>query len=467
MTVLHSSVNGFDDSSGGDGGTNQYRQQQQQLEERREDRSTKHFLETTNFVVTPFLVSFVSFFFYPTTSRLFHATAQLLSNNNWVPVDGGQLQWSILLPALNGVVMTAISLLYANLISTTGTQLRNRQIRIQESLSSEVDGIRGLVQLLPYYPPTTKSLCGAHLMVYIKLLVSELGPYTEAKALRSSVPPLASYRDNLHKGSITHDDDDPTSTTTTGTIHSNILERSYEMLDRVSNGRSSRITALQNTFPPLHYVTISALTAAILFVFLIETDRPVILFLDNFQLRLIWSLLVGTLTAIVCIGIDLNNPFVGTYTVPADQLLDESEDLISLIQDTATSTATTGTAGFAAAGAGAVMRQPQQQQPQPQQQQSFPQAPQPLSQPPVVPPPLPSFPGGVTYGQEETGRYGAGASISGGGGVARDHEEGVVQDPNAAAVAAAAAAAAAAANGEQATSFEEYMRRRSDGSMGE
>uniref|UniRef100_A0A7S0B1Z3 Uncharacterized protein n=1 Tax=Minutocellus polymorphus TaxID=265543 RepID=A0A7S0B1Z3_9STRA len=108
------------------------------------------------------------------------------------------------------------------------------------------------------------------------------------------------------------------------------------MLDRVTSGRSSRIAALQNTFPQLHYVTITALTASILFVFLIETDRPVILFLDNFQLRLIWGLLVGTLTAIYCIGIDLASPFVGTYVVPADQLLDEAEDLLTLIRETFT-----------------------------------------------------------------------------------------------------------------------------------
>ena len=203
----------------------------------------------------------------------------MLSNNKWVPVDGGQLQWSVLLPALNGVVMTCVSLLYANLISTTGTQLRNRQIKIQESLTTEIDGIRGLAQLLPFYPEGevgAQSLCGSQLMVYIKLLTLELSPDSDPLSLRSASPTLSSYREKLHSTSILD-----------GALHDNIRERSYEMLDRAGTGRSSRIAALQNTFPPLHYVTITALTAAILFVFLIETDRPVILFLDNFQLRLI------------------------------------------------------------------------------------------------------------------------------------------------------------------------------------
>ena len=298
------------------------------LTEDKDDSATRHFLENQLFFLAPFFAAFASFFLYPTASRSFHSIAVLLSNNKWVPVDGGQLQWSVLLPALNGVVMTCVSLLYANLISTTGTQLRNRQIKIQESLTTEIDGIRGLTQLLPFYPEGevgAQSLCGSQLMVYIKLLTLELSPDSDPLSLRSASPPLSSYREKLHSTSILD-----------GALHDNIRERSYEMLDRVGTGRSSRIAALQNTFPPLHYVTITALTAAILFVFLIETDRPVILFLDNFQLRLIWSLLVGTLTAIYCIGIDLSSPFVGTYVVAADQLLDEAEDLLTLIRDTST-----------------------------------------------------------------------------------------------------------------------------------
>lgn len=298
------------------------------LTEDKDDSEARHFLENQLFILAPFFAAFASFFLYPTASRWFHSIAVLLSNNKWVPVDGGQLQWSVLLPALNGVVMTCVSLLYANLISTTGTQLRNRQIKIQESLTTEIDGIRGLAQLLPFYPEGevgAQSLCGSQLMVYIKLLTLELSPDSDPLSLRSASPPLASYREKLHSTSILD-----------GALHDNIRERSYEMLDRAGTGRSSRIAALQNTFPPLHYVTITALTAAILFVFLIETDRPVILFLDNFQLRLIWSLLVGTLTAIYCIGIDLSSPFVGTYVVAADQLLDEAEDLLTLIRETST-----------------------------------------------------------------------------------------------------------------------------------
>ena len=306
------------------------------MAEDKDSAEARHFLENQLFILAPFFAAFASFLMYPLASRGFHSIAVLLSNNKWVPVDGGQLQWSVLLPALNGVVMTCVSLLYANLISTTGTQLRNRQIKIQESLTNEINGIRGLAQLLPYYPEGTtsaKSQCGGQLMVYLKLLTLELSPDSDPLSLRSASPPLSSYREKLHGASVLPEGE---------ALNDVIRERSYEMLDRVVSGRSARISALQNTFPPLHYVTITALTAAILFVFLIETDRPVILFLDNFQLRLIWGLLVGTLTAIYCIGIDLSSPFVGTYVVPADQLLDEAEDLLTLIRETFTPPANGG-----------------------------------------------------------------------------------------------------------------------------
>ena len=306
-------------------------------------RSERHFLETTRFISTPFFAFALSFWLYPSTAKLFRETVQHLSGNLWVPVDGGELQWSVLLPALNGVVMTAVSLLYANLINTTGSQLRERQIKIQESLRTEVMGIRGLAQLLPYYPDNFRPIFGTQLMAYIQELVIELGAGRGGDNddgdssinikrggdldLRSFVPSLSDYRNELHRASMT-------SMTEEETLNANIRERSYEMLDRVATGRMSRVTALQTVFPPLHYFTITALSATILLVFLLETDRPVIQYLDSFQLRLIWGLLVGTITAIYCIGIDLNYPFVGTYTVPADRLLDESDELMRLIKGT-------------------------------------------------------------------------------------------------------------------------------------
>ena len=253
-------------------------------------RDDKHFLESSTFVVTPLAAGLASFWLYPQTSLWFHTTVNYLSKNTWEPVDGGQLQWSILLPALNGVVMTAISLLYANLISTTGTQLRNRQIMVHSSLSQEVEGLRGLVQLVPYYPPASKAEFANFIQGYLHVLMAEIDPHQQRlETLRSHSGPLSDYRDGLHALSVKDDDDDATTTTTTTTtpssINGNILERSYETLQQIGTARNARITSLQTKFPNLHYVTITALTVAILLIFLLETDRKVILFLEKFQIR--------------------------------------------------------------------------------------------------------------------------------------------------------------------------------------
>ncbi|CAB9515231.1 expressed unknown protein [Seminavis robusta] len=284
----------------------------------------KHFLESSFFSVTPLMAAVASFFLYPTQSVWFHKAVTYF--NKFEPVDGGNLQWSILLPALNGVVMTAISLLYANLISTTGTQLRNRQITVHQSLSTEVEGIWGLIQLLQYYPIQSQPSFGQHLNQYTLTLIDE-SYNTNPQDLRTNCQSLNDFRNQLHYLSTRPAAADDI-------LHDTIRERSYETLQSILVARTTRITSLQTRFPALHYVTITALTFAILGIFLLETDRSVILYLDKFQLQSVWALLVGTVTAIYCIGVDLAYPFIGTYTVPADQLL-ENDDLLKLIDNAA------------------------------------------------------------------------------------------------------------------------------------
>jgi len=300
-------------------------------------RDDKHILESRTFIATPISAAVASFFLYPTTALWFHNAVNALSNNNWEPVDGGQLQWSILLPALNGVVMTAVSLLYANMISTTGTALRNRQITVHSSLSTEVEGLRAFIQLIPYYPTKeARQQFASYIQGYLAVLVQETdSEKQDLEALRSNSLPLSQYRNGLHTLSTT--------TSTTTTTNGNILDQSYFTLDKISDARTTRITSLQTRFPPLHYVTITALTAVILLVFLLETDRKVILFLDKFQIQSVWALLVGTVTAIYCIGIDLAQPFIGTYTVPAEQLLDDAEDILQELRLHTTTSGTTST----------------------------------------------------------------------------------------------------------------------------
>lgn len=267
-----------------------------------------------SFIITflPVVFTIVSFFTFPFTSRLFHVTVESLSDDTWHAVDGGALQWEVLLPALNGVVMTAISILFANLISTTFITLRNRQLAVHSSLNSETEDIRGLILLIDYYPESMRELFKSCLRRYILMVVEELQPDIDiAKVRVSSNFPILDFLNNLHD--LLSNEDDGRET-----MNPMILQQSYDSLQRIIAWRTNRVTALQSTFPALHYMTIASLIFAMLVVFLIETDRDLILFLNNFQIRLIWSMLIGTFTAIYCIGYDLANPFLGTYQVKMD-----------------------------------------------------------------------------------------------------------------------------------------------------
>jgi hypothetical protein len=94
-----------------------------------------------------------------------------------------------------------------------------------------------------------------------------------------------------------------------------ILEQAYNAIHRLYEERAKRITALQSTFPPLHYVIVAALAMSICIAFLIETNQDILVFLNAIQLRLLWTILVGTFSALGLVCYDLGNPFRGSYQI--------------------------------------------------------------------------------------------------------------------------------------------------------
>ena len=79
--------------------------------------------------------------------------------------------------------------------------------------------------------------------------------------------------------------------------------------------RSSRLALLQTSFPTIHWVCMGLLGASIVMLFLIETDEQALQFLDLLQLRAILTVLIGALTGIASICIDLNDPFRGSFRI--------------------------------------------------------------------------------------------------------------------------------------------------------
>ena len=79
--------------------------------------------------------------------------------------------------------------------------------------------------------------------------------------------------------------------------------------------RSERLALLLTAFPTTHWLTIGLAGVSILVAFLVESDSQALLFLDKLQLRIMFALLVGSLSGIGLILRDLNDPFRGPFRI--------------------------------------------------------------------------------------------------------------------------------------------------------
>ena len=73
-----------------------------------------------------------------------------------------------------------------------------------------------------------------------------------------------------------------------------ILLETYSALTRLRKERSKRLSSLQSTYPILHYVLLALLGGSICITFLMETNQELLIFLSAIQLRILWSMLIGT-----------------------------------------------------------------------------------------------------------------------------------------------------------------------------
>lgn len=105
-------------------------------------------------------------------------------------------------------------------------------------------------------------------------------------------------------------------------IPAHVADECYAAVARLREQRVHRITALQSIYPPLHYAILLVLALSECLAFLIETDQELLVFLNVVQLKLLWSMLVGTFVACFAVVVDLRAPFSGSYQISAsvDQL---------------------------------------------------------------------------------------------------------------------------------------------------
>lgn len=262
-------------------------------------------------IIIPIISPILAYQTYDDIASIFNSFIDFLnSDRKWVPVDGGAYQARIIAPAINGIVVPAISILFATLISNTVATLRQRQIDIHTSLNTEAGDLRVLSSMVDAFPQSRqKEKCREYLTQYTGRLIAESSDMKFNTAEdQSTDSEMNGFVTVLNELTTASDD-------ATITPHDTILSQSYGAVVRLNSQRSARLTALQATFPTLHYTILSTLAASIALAFLIETNQELLIFLNAIQLRILWTMLIGTFSALAVVCYDLSGPFRGQYQI--------------------------------------------------------------------------------------------------------------------------------------------------------
>jgi hypothetical protein len=279
------------------------------------DSQKKSFLSTI--LIIPILTPIFAYMTYDDIASAFNYLFDLLAlERNWTPVDGGAYQAKIIAPAINGIVVPAISILFATLTSNTVSTLRQRQIDIHTYLNIEAGDLRVLSLLVDAFPGgATKSRCRVYLRQYTSRLIAESQDSKVSKIMFGSTDSeMNAFVATLN--TLCTDDEAKSRPPET------ILSESYGAVVRLNSVRSSRITALQSTYPVLHFAILGVLATSICVAFLLETNQELLIFLNAIQLRILWTMLIGSISALGVVCWDLSFPFTGSYVISnaVDQL---------------------------------------------------------------------------------------------------------------------------------------------------
>ena len=79
--------------------------------------------------------------------------------------------------------------------------------------------------------------------------------------------------------------------------------------------RSERLAQLQAPFPAVHWLILTILASTLVIAYLFETDLQVLQFLDDLQLRYLFTVLTSAFLALASLCNDLADPFRGGFTI--------------------------------------------------------------------------------------------------------------------------------------------------------
>lgn len=262
--------------------------------------------------VVPLVAPIIAFLTYEYIAGGFDFMVEALSNNNWVAVDGGAYQAKIIGPAINGIVVPAIAVLFATLTSNTISNLRLRQVDIRRAINMEAGELRALECTVNAFPAgSTQDRCRSFLIHYTTRIIAESQPdggpndTSPRKGMDSELNRFSSELNQAYEKLPPH-----------------LAGEAYQAVSRLRQERINRVTAIQSTYPSLHYAILVGLALGEMTGFLMEANQELLVFLNSVELKILWSLLVGTFVACFTVFYDLRSPFGGSYQISAsvDQL---------------------------------------------------------------------------------------------------------------------------------------------------
>ncbi|CAJ1948283.1 unnamed protein product [Cylindrotheca closterium] len=274
-----------------------------------EDASQMELIMDKALQLAPFFMPLVAYSLYDPTAIAFAATIEFLKSSNWVAVDGGSYQAMIIAPVINGVIIPSIALMFAIQIGLTISKLWKRTNDIRMCITMEASKLIMLRNLLSDFPLTneTQEKCEFYLLQYTSRLISECHETVNIG--------LSDIKMDSELNACMKELNKAAAAPGSSGYCAMLVDQAMAAVESLSQNRSTRIGALQSTFPMLHYVLLTTLALSICFAFLMETDQDILVFLNAIQLRILWTMLVGTFSALGLVCYDLEHPFRGLYQI--------------------------------------------------------------------------------------------------------------------------------------------------------
>ena len=303
----------------------------------------KDLLVDVTLVVAPLVLPVLAALYFENLLDGLDSTLQFLaiaSRGDIQLADGGLTRTSALLPTITGIVLPCVSFALGTLTATTISTLRARQVELRTQLNAESCLIRSILTAMDsMFPADTCAAERAKIALLLRqycsrvLVESRAGIDLQQLARQGAAnSELDAINTILHSAEGSYEGEGfRYNTRTAGPRFQEVTEFTCQMkMARMQEVRSERLAILHTTYPAVHWLALVLLGASIVFGFLLVADQQTLLFLAPLQLRLLFSVIIGTLTSTACICVDLNDPFRGAFRItPSSEQLLLIRDLVA------------------------------------------------------------------------------------------------------------------------------------------